>query len=151
MTAVVDEVGDREIILKMVDGRPGVVMRKDVTDVDGDVPQVGATIEVALLAREDPQGRMATSRGWAAKQQSWERIDAALASGELLKVKALKQVKGGLLVDLGQRAFLPASQAFEGSGVPVTEVIVSGGLRKNGLLMQVYADVLNRPLSIATS
>lgn len=63
MTAVVDEVGDREIILKMVDGRPGVVMRKDVTDVDGDVPQVGATIEVALLAREDPQGRMATSRG----------------------------------------------------------------------------------------
>ncbi|NLH65212.1 MAG: 30S ribosomal protein S1 [Candidatus Microthrix parvicella] len=123
VTAVVDEVGDREIILKMVDGRPGVVMRKDVTDVDGDVPQVGATIEVALLAREDPQGRMATSRGWAAKQQSWERIDAALASGELLKVKALKQVKGGLLVDLGQRAFLPASQAFEGSGGDLAELV----------------------------
>ncbi|MCB1028620.1 MAG: S1 RNA-binding domain-containing protein [Microthrixaceae bacterium] len=104
--------GEREIILKMVDGRPGVVMRQDVTDADGRVPKVGESIEVALLARDDPRGRMATSRGWAAKQRAWERIDAARESGEPLSVMVLKQVKGGLLVDLGPRAFLPASQAF---------------------------------------
>lgn len=113
VTATVDELTEREIILKMVDGRPGVVIRRDVVDADGRVPAVGDTLDVALLAREDPLGRMATSRGWAVKQRAWERIDAARSSGTTLTVAVAKQVKGGLLVDLGLRAFLPASQAFE--------------------------------------
>ncbi|MFB4420793.1 ribulokinase [Streptomyces sp. QL37] len=42
-------------------------------------------------------------------------------------------------------------EAFEGSGVPVTEFVVAGGLKKNSLLMQIYADVLHRPVSLADS
>jgi L-ribulokinase len=42
-------------------------------------------------------------------------------------------------------------ETFAASGVPVTEFIVTGGLQKNALLMQVYADVLNMPLSVITS
>jgi L-ribulokinase len=42
-------------------------------------------------------------------------------------------------------------EGFERSGVPVTEFVVSGGLVKNAFLMQVYADVLRRPLSITGS
>jgi L-ribulokinase len=42
-------------------------------------------------------------------------------------------------------------ETFHGAGVPVTEFIVAGGLKKNALLMQVYADVLNLPLTVATS
>ena len=42
-------------------------------------------------------------------------------------------------------------QAFEDSGVPVTELVVAGGLLKNAFLMQVYADVTNRPLSLIGS
>jgi L-ribulokinase len=38
-------------------------------------------------------------------------------------------------------------EAFTGSGVPVTELIVAGGLVQNELLMQIYADVTNLPLS----
>jgi L-ribulokinase len=41
--------------------------------------------------------------------------------------------------------------AFEESGVPVTEFIVAGGLIKNPLVMQIYADVLRRPLSVIGS
>jgi L-ribulokinase len=41
--------------------------------------------------------------------------------------------------------------AFEGSGVPVTELVVAGGLLKDSFVMQVYADVLNRPLSLISS
>jgi len=41
--------------------------------------------------------------------------------------------------------------AFCDSGVPVTEFIVIGGLKKNPLLMQIYADVLNMPLSVVES
>jgi L-ribulokinase len=42
-------------------------------------------------------------------------------------------------------------EAFEGSGVPVTELVVAGGLLKNAFLMQVYADVTRRPLSVIGS
>ena len=40
---------------------------------------------------------------------------------------------------------------FAASGVPVTELVVAGGLVKNALLMQIYADVTRRPLSVITS
>ncbi|KRE60181.1 ribulokinase [Nostocoides sp. Soil756] len=42
-------------------------------------------------------------------------------------------------------------ETFAASGVPVTEFIVTGGLQKNALLMQIYADVLDMPLSVVTS
>jgi L-ribulokinase len=42
-------------------------------------------------------------------------------------------------------------ETFEAAGVPVTELIVAGGLLKNRLLMQIYADVTNLPLSTIRS
>ncbi|SEM54553.1 L-ribulokinase [Nonomuraea pusilla] len=42
-------------------------------------------------------------------------------------------------------------ETFEASGVPVEEFVVAGGLLKNPFLMQVYADVLRRPLSVIGS
>jgi L-ribulokinase len=41
--------------------------------------------------------------------------------------------------------------AFEGSGVPVRELVAAGGLLKNRFLMQMYADVTGRPLSVIDS
>jgi L-ribulokinase len=42
-------------------------------------------------------------------------------------------------------------EAFEAAGVPVEEFVVAGGLKRNRLLMQIYADVLRRPVSVAGS
>ncbi|XRQ12540.1 ribulokinase [Actinomadura welshii] len=42
-------------------------------------------------------------------------------------------------------------ETFEAAGVPVAELVVAGGLMKNRFLMQVYADVLRRPLSLIGS
>ncbi|NUP47465.1 MAG: ribulokinase [Catenulispora sp.] len=42
-------------------------------------------------------------------------------------------------------------EAFEAGGVPVEEFVVAGGLKRNSFLMQVYADVLRRPVSVAVS
>jgi len=42
-------------------------------------------------------------------------------------------------------------EAFNGAGVPVREFVVAGGLIKNALLMQIYADVLNMPLTVVSS
>src|SRR5215472_2053622 len=41
--------------------------------------------------------------------------------------------------------------AFEAAGLPVTELIIAGGLMRNQLLMQIYADVTRRPLSLVAS
>jgi len=41
--------------------------------------------------------------------------------------------------------------AFEAAGVPVTELVIAGGLMKDSFVMQVYADVLRRPLSLIAS
>ncbi len=49
----------------------------------------------------------------------------------------------------GQRVIV---EAFEGSGIPVTKLVAAGGLpRKNPLLMQIYADVLNRDIHLVAS
>ena len=42
-------------------------------------------------------------------------------------------------------------EAFETSGVPVKELVIAGGLIKNKMLMQIYADVTGRDLSVAAS
>ncbi|MFJ1735484.1 ribulokinase [Streptomyces sp. NPDC088254] len=42
-------------------------------------------------------------------------------------------------------------EAFESSGVPVRELIIAGGLTKNALLMQIYADVTRLPLGVIDS
>jgi L-ribulokinase len=42
-------------------------------------------------------------------------------------------------------------EAFEASGVPVKELVIAGGLIKNKMLMQIYADVTGRSLSVAAS
>jgi L-ribulokinase len=42
-------------------------------------------------------------------------------------------------------------ETFRGSGVPVEELVVAGGLATNGLLMQIYADVTRMPLSVIDS
>jgi L-ribulokinase len=42
-------------------------------------------------------------------------------------------------------------EAFESAGIPIEEFVVAGGLKRNAFLMQVYADVLRRPVSVAES
>ncbi|MBU2665012.1 ribulokinase [Actinoplanes bogorensis] len=42
-------------------------------------------------------------------------------------------------------------ETFEAAGVTVTELVAAGGLKRNTLVMQIYADVLGRPFSVATS
>jgi L-ribulokinase len=48
----------------------------------------------------------------------------------------------------GTRAII---ENFEAAGVPVTELVVAGGLLRNAVLMQIYADVIRRPLSLIDS
>lgn len=111
----VTAVRDDEVEVKFADGRLGVIPRADVDGADGRMPGVGDPMVVALLAREDPKGRVVLSRSWAAKQQAWERLENAHTSHTPLTGTVQKAVKGGLLVAVGVPGFLPASLVEEHS------------------------------------
>lgn len=100
----------KEVEVRLADGRIGVIQR---SEIDGRV-EPGDTIEAALLARDDPKGRVAMSRAWAVTHRAWERVTAAAASREPLSGRVTKAVKGGAVVDLGLRGFLPVSLLGEG-------------------------------------
>ncbi len=72
---------------------------------------VGDEVEVLLEAIEDREGRLQLSRKRADFIRVWERINEAAKTGEVMKVKVSRRIKGGLVVDLmGIEAFMPGSQ-----------------------------------------
>jgi len=103
-----------EVVVELGDGTIGVIGKRHLT-TDGrlDPTQllaVGDGVEAAVLVRDDPKGRTVLSRAWALKQRAWERVEAAKTARTPLTGKVTGLVKGGLVVDVGTRAFLPASQ-----------------------------------------
>lgn len=105
----VDLVGDKEVEVRLADGRKGVIPRSEFEIA----PSGGDVIRGALLAREDPRGRVWLSHTWARKLDGWDRVLAARAERRALEGPVTKSVKGGYVVDLGARAFLPVSQVPE--------------------------------------
>ena len=75
----------------------------------GDEVSVGDTIEAMVLEMEDSEGRMILSKKRAQYERAWGRIEKVMAAGETVKGSVIEVVKGGLIVDIGLRGFLPAS------------------------------------------
>ena len=70
---------------------------------------VGEEIDALVLTKEDAEGRLILSKKRARFELAWKRIEAAAESGEPVIGKVIEVVKGGLILDLGVRGFLPAS------------------------------------------
>ena len=74
-----------------------------------DEVQVGEEIDALVLTKEDAEGRLILSKKRARFELAWKRIEGAAESGEPVLGKVIEVVKGGLILDLGVRGFLPAS------------------------------------------
>jgi small subunit ribosomal protein S1 len=70
---------------------------------------VGEEIDALVLTKEDTEGRLILSKKRARFELAWKRIEGAAESGEPVTGKVIEVVKGGLILDLGVRGFLPAS------------------------------------------
>src|ERR687884_2211640 len=70
---------------------------------------LGDTIDALVLQKEDAEGRLILSKKRARFEKAWRRIEAAAESGEPVEGTVIEVVKGGLILDLGVRGFLPAS------------------------------------------
>ncbi len=71
---------------------------------------VGDEVEVLLESLEDEDGSIILSKRKADRIRGWEQILQTRKEGDVVEGKALRKIKGGLLVDIGVPVFLPASQ-----------------------------------------
>jgi len=75
----------------------------------GDEVELGETVDALVLTKEDQDGRLILSKKRARFEKAWRKIEAAAESGEPVEGTVIEVVKGGLIIDLGVRGFLPAS------------------------------------------
>ncbi|MFH1857671.1 MAG: 30S ribosomal protein S1 [Candidatus Omnitrophota bacterium] len=77
--------------------------------LDTSALKVGDEVEVLLESKEDDDGRVVLSKRKAERTQGWDRVVARSHEGDVVEGRVTKKVKGGLMVDIGVEAFLPAS------------------------------------------
>jgi small subunit ribosomal protein S1 len=82
-------------------------IRKSVSTADE--VELGEEIDALVMQKEDADGRLILSKKRARFEKAWKRIEAAFESGEPVTGTVIEVVKGGLILDLGVRGFLPAS------------------------------------------
>ncbi len=102
------EVRPREFLVDIGYKSEGVIPAAEFEDPD-DV-EVGDEIEVLLERLENDEGMVVLSKEKAAQRQNWEKIVGVFKGDGLIKGKVRSVVKGGLMVNVGVEAFLPASQ-----------------------------------------
>jgi small subunit ribosomal protein S1 len=102
-----------EVLLDIGYKSEGVIPAKELSirqDVDpGEVVKVGDHIEALVLQKEDKEGRLILSKKRAQYERAWHRIEEIMRSGQTIKGPVIEVVKGGLILDIGLRGFLPAS------------------------------------------
>ena len=117
VSGVVSSIEQRELELDLGSGRTGVIgSRHWAVGLDVDLTaevKVGDTVEAAVLVREDHKKRIVLSRSWGRQQRAWELAANARKTGEIISGVVTDAVKAGLTVDIGVRAFVPASMAGE--------------------------------------
>ncbi len=74
-----------------------------------DEVSLGEEVDALVLTKEDQDGRLILSKKRARFEKAWRRIEAAAESGDPVEGQVIEVVKGGLIIDLGVRGFLPAS------------------------------------------
>jgi small subunit ribosomal protein S1 len=70
---------------------------------------LGDEVDALVMQKEDADGRLILSKKRARFEKAWRRIEEAAESGEPVEGLVIEVVKGGLILDLGVRGFLPAS------------------------------------------
>jgi small subunit ribosomal protein S1 len=70
---------------------------------------LGERVDALVLTKEDQEGRLVLSKKRARFEKAWRKIEGAAESGEPVEGTVIEVVKGGLILDLGVRGFLPAS------------------------------------------
>ncbi len=102
-----------EVLLDIGYKTEGVIPSRELSikhDVDpGEVVNVGDAVEALVLQKEDKEGRLILSKKRAQYERAWGTIEKIKEEDGVVTGTVIEVVKGGLILDIGLRGFLPAS------------------------------------------
>ena len=102
------EVRSKEVLVDIGYKSEGVISANEFPDIKA--VKVGDTVDVLIEKLEDKDGMVVLSKEKAEFKQNWDRILTICNEGGIVNGKVKAVVKGGLIVNIGVEAFLPASQ-----------------------------------------
>jgi len=113
VTGKVVRIDKDEVLVDIGYKSEGVIPQNELSirrSIDpADEVSLGEEIDALVLTKEDQDGRLILSKKRARFERAWRRIETAADSGQPVEGNVIEVVKGGLIVDLGVRGFLPAS------------------------------------------
>jgi small subunit ribosomal protein S1 len=113
LTGTIVKIDRDEVLVDIGYKSEGVIPSKELSirhDVDpSEVAELGEVIEALVLQKEDKDGRLILSKKRAQYERAWGRIEEIMQSGGTITGPVIEVVKGGLIMDIGLRGFLPAS------------------------------------------
>ncbi len=113
VTGTVVKIDRDEVLLDIGFKSEGVIPARELSirnDVNpADIVSLGERVECLVLQKEDKEGRLVLSKKRAQYEKAWATIEDLKSRDEVVKGVVIEVVKGGLIVDIGLRGFLPAS------------------------------------------
>ncbi|WP_457255423.1 30S ribosomal protein S1 [Pedococcus sp. P5_B7] len=110
---VIVKVDRDEVLLDIGYKTEGVIPSRELSikhDVDpSEVVKVGDEVEALVLQKEDKEGRLILSKKRAQYERAWGTIEKIKEEDGVVTGTVIEVVKGGLILDIGLRGFLPAS------------------------------------------
>jgi small subunit ribosomal protein S1 len=102
-----------EVLLDIGYKSEGVIPARELSirnDADPEeIVSLGDHVEALVLQKEDKEGRLVLSKKRAQYERAWTKIEQLKEANQVVKGPVIEVVKGGLIVDIGLRGFLPAS------------------------------------------
>ncbi|PSL04067.1 SSU ribosomal protein S1P [Haloactinopolyspora alba] len=113
VSGTVVKVDRDEVLLDIGYKTEGVIPSRELSikhDVDpNEVVAVGDDVEALVLQKEDKEGRLILSKKRAQYERAWGKIEEVKEADGVVSGTVIEVVKGGLILDIGLRGFLPAS------------------------------------------
>ncbi len=139
---IILEVRNKEVLVDIGYKSEGVVSRGEF--LDPEAIKVGDEIDVLIEKLEDKEGMVVLSHEQAEFKKNWDRIKTICQEGGTIAGKVKAVVKGGLIVNIGVEAFLPASQI---DVIPPKNVAVMVGNMYDFKVVKINEDRRNIVLS----
>lgn len=113
LTGTIIKVSESDLMVDIGGKSEGIIPRAELTPNEAEhileLFHEGDKVDVIVLRKENEDGHPVLSKKRVDVDLAWEKLSKAMESGEVLEGKVLDIVKGGLLVDVGLKGFVPAS------------------------------------------
>ena len=113
VSGIVVKIDADEVLLDIGFKSEGIIPKKELSirnDVNpSEIVSIGERIEALVLQKEDKEGQLILSKKRAQYERAWGTIEKVKAEEGIVTGLVIEVVKGGLIVDIGLRGFLPAS------------------------------------------